>query len=106
MQRNINLICRRTFDLEPVPMLPLLAFGAGIYLGLYFDILILFPFSLVGAGAFIFSSWGSGQSLFDSASALIFPLISVQAGYMCGLTAREAYGQLRARLNIGQTKRI
>jgi hypothetical protein len=87
-------------------MLALLAFGAGIYLGLHFNILVLLPFSVLGAGAFIFSSWASGQSFFDSASVLLFPLISVQAGYMVGLTAREAYGQLLARLNIGQTKRI
>jgi hypothetical protein len=33
-------------------------------------------------------------------------MISVQAGYMLGLTARESYGQLRARLNIGLSKRI
>jgi hypothetical protein len=84
-------------------MLPLLACGAGIYLGLHFNILVLLPFSLLGAGAYIFSSWASGQSLFDSANILLFPIISVQAGYMLGLTARETYGQLLARLNIGQS---
>jgi hypothetical protein len=87
-------------------MLPLLAFGAGIYLGLHFNILTLMPFSVLGAGAFICSSWASGQSFFGSAIALLFPLISVQAGYMVGLTSREAYQQLRVRLNIGQTERI
>jgi len=87
-------------------MLSLFACGAGIYLGLHFNILVLLPFSILGAGAFIFSSWSSGQSLFDSAGALVVPLISVQAGFMVGLTAREAYGQLRARLNIRQSRRI
>jgi nitric oxide reductase large subunit len=87
-------------------MLPLLACGVGVYLGLHFNILVLLPFSVLGAGAFVFSSWTSGQSFFDSASVLLFPIISVQAGYMLGLTARETYGQLLARLNIGQSKQI
>jgi hypothetical protein len=44
--------------------------------------------------------------LFDSTSVLVLPMISVQAGYMLGLTARETYGQFLARLNISQSKRI
>jgi hypothetical protein len=87
-------------------MLLLIACGAGIYLGLHFNILVLLPFSILGAGAFIFSSWSSGQSLFDSAGVLLVPLISIQAGFMLGLTAREICGQILARLNMGQSKRI
>ncbi len=87
-------------------MLTLIACGAGIYLGLHFNILVLLPFSILGAGAYIFSSWSSGQSLLDSAGVLLVPLIAVQAGFMVGLTARETYGQLRARLNIRQSRRI
>jgi hypothetical protein len=87
-------------------MLTLLACAAGIYLGLHFNILVVLPFSILGAGAFIVSGWGAGQSLSDSASTLLFPMILVQAGYMLGLTARETYGQLLARMNIGQSRRI
>jgi len=87
-------------------MLSLLACGVGVFLGLNFNILVLLPFSLLGAGAFIVSSWASGQNLFDIAVFVMFPMISLQAGYMLGLTARETYGQLLARLNIGQSKRI
>ena len=87
-------------------MLPLLACSAGVYLGLHFNILVLVPFSVLGAGAYLFSSWASGQSPLDSAGVLFFPLISVQLGYMLGLTARGTYGQLLARLNINQSKRI
>jgi hypothetical protein len=86
-------------------MLPLLACGAGVYLGLHFNILVLLPFSILGGGAFIISSWSSGHGFFDSAAVLLFPLIAIQAGYMLGLTARGTYRQLRARLNIAQTKR-
>jgi hypothetical protein len=85
--------------------LPLIACGAGIYLGLHFNILVLLPFSILGAGAFIFSPWWSEQSLLDSAGVMVVALISVQAGFMIGLTAREFYGQLLARLNISRSKR-
>ena len=84
-------------------MLLLIACGAGIYLGLNFNVLALLPFSM--AGAFIFSSCSSGRSLFELAGVLLVPLISVQAGFVLGLTARETYGRLLARLNIGQSKR-
>jgi hypothetical protein len=87
-------------------LLLIAACGAGIYLGLNLNILVLVPFSLLGAGAFMFSSWSSEQSLFDSAGVLLVPLISVQAGFMIGLTARATYAQLLARLNIGQSKGI
>jgi len=87
-------------------MLLFIACGAGIYLGLHFNILALLPFSMLGAGAFIFSSWSSEQSLFDSARVLLIPFILLQAGFMLGLTARGTYGQLLVRLNIGQSRRI
>jgi hypothetical protein len=87
-------------------MLPLLACGAGVFLGLYFNVLVLLPFSIFAIAAYIFSLWGTGQSFSDSAGVLLFPLISFQAGYMLGLTARQTYGQLLTRLNIGQSERI
>lgn len=87
-------------------MLPFLACAAGIYIGLHFNILALLPFSILGAGAFILSSWQAGQSLFDSAGAALLPMMLVQVGYMGGLTAREAYGRILTRLHIGQSRRI
>ena len=87
-------------------MLSLIACGAGIYLGLHFNVLVLLPFSILGAGAFLFSSWSLEHSLLDSAGFLLVLLVAVQAGFMLGLTARATYGQLLARLNIGQSKRI
>jgi hypothetical protein len=87
-------------------MLPLLACGIGVYLGLYFNILVLVPFSLLSAGAYVASSCASGQNLLESLGFVLFPIISLQAGYMLGLTGRETFGQLRSRLNIGLSKRI
>lgn len=86
-------------------MLPFLACCAGIYLGLYFNILVLLPFSSLAAGAFLATSVAAGQGLAESAGSLIVPMILVQAGYMLGLTAREGYAHLRGRLKIGLSRR-
>ena len=87
-------------------MLPLLACCSGVYIGLHFSVLALLPFLVLGTGAFIISSCASGHGVFESANAMLVPVILVQVGYMLGLTAREAYGQVLARLNIGQSRRI
>jgi hypothetical protein len=87
-------------------MLTLLACGTGIVLGLYFSVLVLIPFSLLAAGASIFSSWCTGHSLSPSFSDMLFPTVSGQAGYMLGLTARETYGRVLARFNTTQSNGI
>jgi hypothetical protein len=108
VRRNIIFLLRgRTARFGAgVTMLPLLACGAGVYLGLHCNIFVVLPFWVLGAGAFIFSSWASGQGFLDGAAVLLLPVISIQAGYVLGLTARETYGQLLARLNIGQSRQI
>jgi hypothetical protein len=86
-------------------MLVLLACSVGIYLGLNFSVMVLLVLSFLGAGAFGLSFWsGTGSS--DGFRDVLVPLFSAQAGYMLGLTARDTYGHLLTRLNIGQSKRI
>ena len=87
-------------------MLPILACGAGIYVGLHFNILALLPLSVLGAGAYIVSAWSNGQGLLDSLAVLALPIIAVQAGYFLGLTTRPAYVHLRSRLNIRHSERV
>jgi nitric oxide reductase large subunit len=91
---------------QVVAMLPILACGAGIYVGLHFNILALLPLSCLGAGAYVTASLAAGQDLLDSAGLLLFPLLTVQAGYFLGLTIRPAYSNLRARLNIEHSERV
>ena len=86
-------------------MLPVLACGAGVYLGLYFNLLALLPFSVLATGAYILSAWQSGQSFLPSVWNLLFPIIAIQAGYMLGLTARDAYRQILQRLRAVQSHR-
>jgi hypothetical protein len=87
-------------------MLVLVACGAGVYLGLHFSVLLLLPWSLFAAAAFIVSFWSPVQSPFEASGMVLSTLIGIHAGYMLGLTAREPLGQLLARLNLGQSKRI
>jgi hypothetical protein len=87
-------------------MLPVLACGAGIYVGFHFNILALLPLSVLGAGAYIVSAWSNGQGLLDSLAVVALPIITVQVGYFLGLTTRPAYLHLRSRLNIRHSERV
>ena len=87
-------------------MLPILACGAGIYVGLHFNILALLPLSVLGAGAYIVSAWANGQGLLDGLAVVALPIIAVQVGYFLGLTTRPAYLHLRSRLNIRHSERV
>ena len=87
-------------------MLPILACGAGIYVGLHFNILALLPLSVLGAGAYMVSTWSNGQGLLDGLAVVALPIITVQAGYFLGLTTRPAYLHLRSRLNIRHSERV
>jgi nitric oxide reductase large subunit len=86
-------------------MLPILACGAGIYVGLHFNVLAVLPLSVLGAGAYVVSAWSSGQGLLNSLAAVALPIIAVQAGYFLGLTTRPAYLHLRSRFNIRHSER-
>jgi hypothetical protein len=87
-------------------MLPLFALAAGIYLGLHFPVLILLPITIFGAGLIALSCWLSGLGLLDGIGAMFWPVIFCQTGYLAGLTGRETYGQVLARLKIGRSKRV
>jgi len=87
-------------------MLPILACGAGIYVGLHFNVLALLPLSVLGAGAYVVSSWSNGQGLLDSLAVVALPIVAVQAGYFLGLKTRPAYAHLRSRLNIRHSERV
>jgi hypothetical protein len=87
-------------------MLPILACGAGIYVGLHFNILALLPLSVLGAGAYMVSAWANGQGLLDGLAVVALPIIAVQVGYFLGLTTRPAYLHVRSRLNIRHSERV
>jgi hypothetical protein len=87
-------------------MLPLLTCGAGIYLGLHFNALILLPLSLLGLATLFIASWFSAYGPYESLAVMVLFFVSAQAGYMIGLTGRDAYGRVLAWLGFAQSKRI
>lgn len=87
-------------------MLPLFVCIVGIFLGLYFNVLILLPVSLIGSAIFFLVNWSSGLGFHANLGDLLFPLISGQAGYMLGLTGRDTYGHILARFHATQSNRI
>jgi steroid 5-alpha reductase family enzyme len=78
---------------------------AGVFLGLHFKVLALLALSVLGAGVFIVAAWSADQNFADTVVNLIFGVISLHAGYMLGLTAREPYALL-VRLNSNQSEHI
>jgi hypothetical protein len=87
-------------------MLTLLVCISGIFLGLFFKVLILLPVSLIGSTILIFVDVASGASADAIIADLSFAFISLQSGYMLGLAGRDACGTILARLHAIQSNRI
>jgi uncharacterized membrane protein (UPF0136 family) len=84
-------------------MLIIFACLAGILLGLIFNVATLLSVILVGAAAYAASA---GQNQGEIVLAIVVSSISVQAGYMIGLTSRDLFAQILERLNIVQSKQV
>lgn len=87
-------------------MLLLFACISGIFLGLYFNVLVLLLVCLTGSAIFVLISLSSGLSFYAGLGDFLFPLILGQVGYMLGLASREAYGHILARFHATQSNRI
>ena len=78
----------------------------GGFAGFYFSVLVLVPLTAALAFACCLGAARHG----DMISAILFGFIpaaiGLQGSYMIGLTARELFGQLIARLNAAQSKRF
>jgi hypothetical protein len=86
-------------------MVPLLVCLAGIFLGLRFKALILLPGSMIGGAALIFADLSSGVGAYACIGDLLLAFISLQGGYMLGLTGRDTYGNILTRLHSAQSNR-
>jgi len=85
-------------------MLIILACLAGVLIGLTSNVVVLLPLTLAGALAYAFLTPGHG--LAAAAAAVLIPAVSLQAGFMLGLTGRDVVAQLKAKLNMAQSKRV
>lgn len=85
-------------------MLIVLASLVGIFIGLNFNAVVLIPLFLFGVVTYAALSIEHG---FGATSlAIVVAAVSVQGGYMIGLTGRDLFAQILARLNIVQSKRV
>lgn len=87
-------------------MLLLFACIGGIFLGLYFNVLVLLLVCLTGSAIFVLTNLSWGLSFYAGLGDFIFSLILGQAGYILGLAGREAYGHILARFHAAQSNRI
>ncbi len=72
---------------------------AGIYIGLYFDILALVPLFTLGAGFLVLTGWVVGADLAGLAKQLVAPLVCLQFGYVGGIWSRDSYAKFLRRVN-------
>lgn len=72
---------------------------AGIYIGLYFDILALVPLFALGAGFLMLTGWAVGADLAELVKQLMLPLVCLQFGYICGIWSRNSYAKFIRRVN-------
>lgn len=83
----------------------IVAFFAGILLGLYYQILVLIPIALAAALTSSALAFFSGDSVLYALIAIIVPAIALQGGYIVGLTGRDFLVSRLARGNL-QSKRV
>ena len=81
-----------------------LACLAGIALGLRFNVAVLLPLTIAVAAFYVVAS--VGQSPGTIALAIVIAAVSIQAGYIIGLTGRDLFAQVLARLNIVESERV
>ena len=79
---------------------------AGVFFGLYYKFLVLVPITLAAAIASSAAALWAGHSAWSALLAIMLPAVGLQGGYMIGLTSRDLLGQILARHDGVQSKRI
>jgi hypothetical protein len=89
----------------PVVLL-IIACLAGIYFGLYYNLLVLVPLTVAAVlTSSAVSAW-HGQTISTALLALVIPAVGLQGGYMIGLTGRDLFGQFISRFRAAPTKGV
>jgi hypothetical protein len=87
-------------------VLLIVASAAGIFLGLYYHLLVLVPVTMAAAVVFSAVALWHGETVSTALVAIVIPAIGLQGGYMIGLTSRDVLSQFLSRLNAAQSKRV
>jgi hypothetical protein len=78
----------------------------GIFFGLRCNFLIVIPLTLAVALACGVGAMSHGHTVSGALLAVLISAISLQGGYMIGLTSRGLLGQLLSRHHVAPSKRI
>jgi hypothetical protein len=78
---------------------------SGFFLGIYCQVLVLIPATLAVAATYGVVALLDSGSAFSSASFIIVPSVSLQGGYMMGLTSRDFLVPFLTRGDGRQTRR-
>jgi hypothetical protein len=87
-------------------VLLIVASVAGIFLGLYYHLLVLVPVTMAAAVALSAVALWHGETVSTALFAIVIPAIGLQGGYMIGLTSRDVLSQFLSRPNAAQSKRV
>jgi hypothetical protein len=87
-------------------VLLIVASVAGIFLGLYYNLLVLVPVTMAAAVALSAVALWHGETVSIALFAIVIPAVGLQGGYMIGLTSRDVLSQFLSRLNAAQSKRV
>jgi formate/nitrite transporter FocA (FNT family) len=71
---------------------------AGIFLGLKYNFIVLIPVTIVAGSIWGASALLNGLSVSTTLVEIVIPSVSLQAGYMLGLTSRDFISQIWSTL--------
>jgi hypothetical protein len=80
--------------------------AAGIFFGLYYNFLVLIPLTLAAVIACSAAALVNGQTVSMSLLSVVLPAVSLQGGYMIGLTSRDLLGYIVSRLYGAESGRV
>jgi hypothetical protein len=78
----------------------------GIFFGLYCNFLIVIPLTLAVALACGVGAVSHGHTISEALLAVLISTMSLQGGYMFGLSSRDLLGQALSRLHVAPSKRV
>jgi hypothetical protein len=87
-------------------VLLIIACLAGIYFGLYYNVLVLGPLTLAAVFTCGAASAWQGQPIPTALLVTVLPAIGLQGGYLIGLTGRDLLGQFISRLRTTPSKGV
>jgi hypothetical protein len=78
----------------------------GFFIGLYCNFLIVIPLTLAVTLASAVGAVSQGHTILETLLGVVISAVSLQGGYMIGLTSRDFLSPFLSRLHVASSKRI